>query len=109
MEQQHFFSAILSDDQSSNPCTASINSSFSCSAFIVFSFQTVHISSCNSTTTTKPFIRSVWGRLLLVTLFLAFCSADFYNWNRVFVRYCDGSSFTGDVEKVDPVSNTISL
>lgn len=29
---------------------------------------------------------------------------DFYNWNRVKIRYCDGSSFTGDVEKVDPVS-----
>lgn len=28
---------------------------------------------------------------------------DFYNWNRVAIRYCDGSSFTGDVEKVDPV------
>uniref|UniRef100_A0A7N0UG55 Pectin acetylesterase n=1 Tax=Kalanchoe fedtschenkoi TaxID=63787 RepID=A0A7N0UG55_KALFE len=26
---------------------------------------------------------------------------DFYNWNRVKVRYCDGSSFTGDVEEVD--------
>ncbi|KAG6476132.1 hypothetical protein ZIOFF_065368 [Zingiber officinale] len=31
--------------------------------------------------------------------------ADFYNWNRVKIRYCDGSSFTGDVEKVDPVTN----
>ncbi|KAJ1702785.1 hypothetical protein LUZ63_002564 [Rhynchospora breviuscula] len=30
---------------------------------------------------------------------------DFYNWNRVKVRYCDGSSFTGDVEKVDPKTN----
>lgn len=30
--------------------------------------------------------------------------ADFYNWNRIKVRYCDGSSFTGDVERVDPVS-----
>jgi len=30
---------------------------------------------------------------------------DFYNWNRVMVRYCDGSSFTGDVEEVDPGSN----
>ncbi|XP_042434484.1 pectin acetylesterase 8-like [Zingiber officinale] len=30
---------------------------------------------------------------------------DFYNWNRVKIRYCDGSSFTGDVEKVDPVTN----
>ncbi|CAH9137776.1 unnamed protein product [Cuscuta epithymum] len=30
---------------------------------------------------------------------------DFYNWNRVKVRYCDGSSFTGDVEAVDPKTN----
>lgn len=29
---------------------------------------------------------------------------DFYNWNRVKIRYCDGSSFTGDVEEVNPVS-----
>lgn len=26
----------------------------------------------------------------------------FYNWNKVKVRYCDGSSFTGDIETVDP-------
>ena len=25
------------------------------------------------------------------------CS-DFYNWNKVFVRYCDGASFSGDAE-----------
>ncbi|KAH7515004.1 hypothetical protein FEM48_Zijuj11G0150300 [Ziziphus jujuba var. spinosa] len=30
--------------------------------------------------------------------------ADFYNWNIIKVRYCDGSSFTGDVEAVDPGS-----
>lgn len=30
------------------------------------------------------------------------CS-DFYNWNRIKVRYCDGASFTGEVEAVDPV------
>lgn len=30
---------------------------------------------------------------------------DFYNWNRVYVRYCDGSSLTGDVETVDPATN----
>ncbi|XP_065005825.1 pectin acetylesterase 8-like isoform X2 [Musa acuminata AAA Group] len=30
---------------------------------------------------------------------------DFYNWNKVKVRYCDGSSFTGDVERVDPATN----
>ncbi|XP_060211192.1 pectin acetylesterase 8-like isoform X4 [Lycium barbarum] len=27
---------------------------------------------------------------------------EFYNWNRVRVKYCDGSSFMGDVEQVDP-------
>ncbi|XP_055806969.1 pectin acetylesterase 8-like [Solanum dulcamara] len=27
---------------------------------------------------------------------------EFYNWNRVSVRYCDGGSFLGDVEAVDP-------
>ncbi|CAL9051519.1 unnamed protein product [Musa banksii] len=30
---------------------------------------------------------------------------DFYNWNRIKIRYCDGSSFTGDVERVDPATN----
>jgi hypothetical protein len=31
------------------------------------------------------------------------CLTDFSNWNRVMVRYCDGSAFTGDVEEVDAV------
>ncbi|CAK9177180.1 unnamed protein product, partial [Ilex paraguariensis] len=30
---------------------------------------------------------------------------DFYNWNRIKVRYCDGASFTGDVEAVDRATN----
>ncbi|RRT74626.1 hypothetical protein B296_00025396 [Ensete ventricosum] len=30
--------------------------------------------------------------------------ADFYNWNKVKIRYCDGSSFTGDVDEVDPAT-----
>ncbi|XP_019164513.1 PREDICTED: pectin acetylesterase 8-like [Ipomoea nil] len=30
---------------------------------------------------------------------------DFYNWNRVYVPYCDGSSFTGDIEAPDSVTN----
>ncbi|KAI3804558.1 hypothetical protein L1987_26192 [Smallanthus sonchifolius] len=30
---------------------------------------------------------------------------DFYDWNRIKVRYCDGASFTGDVEEVDPKTN----
>ncbi|XP_015060712.1 pectin acetylesterase 8-like isoform X1 [Solanum pennellii] len=30
---------------------------------------------------------------------------DFYNWNKVFVRYCDGGAFTGDIENVDSATN----
>ncbi|KAM7459713.1 hypothetical protein LguiA_036707 [Lonicera macranthoides] len=30
---------------------------------------------------------------------------DFYNWNKIKVRYCDGASFTGDVETVNPATN----
>ncbi|XP_038982867.1 pectin acetylesterase 8-like isoform X3 [Phoenix dactylifera] len=30
---------------------------------------------------------------------------DFYNWNKVKIRYCDGSSFTGDIEAVNPATN----
>ncbi|KAK4434215.1 Pectin acetylesterase 8 [Sesamum alatum] len=30
---------------------------------------------------------------------------DFYNWNRVYVAYCDGSSFMGDVEAISPGTN----
>ncbi|KAK9175758.1 hypothetical protein WN944_027765 [Citrus x changshan-huyou] len=30
---------------------------------------------------------------------------DFYNWNRIEVKYCDGASFTGDLEAVDPATN----
>ncbi|XP_075522627.1 pectin acetylesterase 8-like [Primulina tabacum] len=29
---------------------------------------------------------------------------DFYDWNKVKVRYCDGSSFTGDIEAVNPAT-----
>nr|GMD87852.1 pectin acetylesterase 8-like [Ipomoea batatas] len=31
--------------------------------------------------------------------------ADFCSWNRVQVHYCDGSSFTGDVEEVNSTTN----
>ncbi|KAJ8754359.1 hypothetical protein K2173_002810 [Erythroxylum novogranatense] len=30
---------------------------------------------------------------------------DFYNWNRVKIRYCDGSSFTGDTQAVNHATN----
>ncbi|KAK7854192.1 pectin acetylesterase 7 [Quercus suber] len=34
---------------------------------------------------------------------------DFYNWNRIKIRYCDGASFTGDVEAVNPKSEVKRL
>ncbi|XP_019186385.1 PREDICTED: pectin acetylesterase 8-like [Ipomoea nil] len=30
---------------------------------------------------------------------------DFYSWNRVYIHYCDGSSYTGDVDTVNPATN----
>ncbi|MCE3215043.1 hypothetical protein HAX54_000608, partial [Datura stramonium] len=30
---------------------------------------------------------------------------DFYNWHKIMIRYCDGSSYTGDVESVDKATN----
>ncbi|GLT81046.1 hypothetical protein SLA2020_524540 [Shorea laevis] len=33
------------------------------------------------------------------------CNPEFYNWNRVKVRYCDGSSFTGNVAAINPATN----
>ncbi|KAL7160232.1 hypothetical protein ABFS83_01G079700 [Erythranthe nasuta] len=30
---------------------------------------------------------------------------DFYNWNRVYITYCDGASFMADIEEVDPETN----
>ncbi|KAK4373933.1 hypothetical protein RND71_004610 [Anisodus tanguticus] len=30
---------------------------------------------------------------------------DFYNWNKVIVAYCDGGSFIGNAEYVDPATN----
>ena len=29
-------------------------------------------------------------------------NSDFYNWNKVFIPYCDGASYSADVEEVDP-------
>ncbi|KAG8375262.1 hypothetical protein BUALT_Bualt10G0082200 [Buddleja alternifolia] len=30
---------------------------------------------------------------------------DFYNWNKVYIVYCDGSSFMSDIEEIDPETN----
>ncbi|EEC71941.1 hypothetical protein OsI_04755 [Oryza sativa Indica Group] len=34
-------------------------------------------------------------------------NSDFYNWNRVFIRYCDGASFSGDGEAQDQDGSTL--
>ncbi|KAL5220173.1 hypothetical protein ABZP36_024886 [Zizania latifolia] len=34
-------------------------------------------------------------------------NSDFYNWNKVVVRYCDGASFSGDAEAQDTDGSTI--
>jgi O-palmitoleoyl-L-serine hydrolase len=31
-------------------------------------------------------------------------SSDFYNWNTVVIRYCDGASFAGNAEGEDLVN-----
>ncbi|KAJ8527576.1 hypothetical protein K7X08_015027 [Anisodus acutangulus] len=51
------------------------------------------------------------SKLMMPFIFLGIFSKsksenpDFYNWNKVFVRYCDGGSFTGDIESVDLATN----
>jgi hypothetical protein len=39
-------------------------------------------------------------------LLLLFTHADFYNWNRVLVRYCDGGSFQGDADSPIQVTDS---
>ncbi|XP_070027696.1 pectin acetylesterase 7-like isoform X2 [Nicotiana sylvestris] len=55
----------------------------------------------------KEFIARIRLQIQVLVDFLFFYVkyADFYNWNKVFVRYCDGGAFTGDVEYVDHVTN----
>jgi hypothetical protein len=36
--------------------------------------------------------------MFVLPLFLIGTFLDFYNWNKVYVRYCDGASFSGDAE-----------
>ncbi|KAM0831737.1 hypothetical protein ACQ4PT_065336 [Festuca glaucescens] len=46
----------------------------------------------------RPFGAPPPPRVELTLLAGATEGADFYNWNRVYVRYCDGASFSGDAE-----------
>ncbi|KAK6158588.1 hypothetical protein DH2020_005902 [Rehmannia glutinosa] len=54
------------------------------------------------TSSTKNITASSFGGILSPNQTV---NPDFYNWNRVSIRYCDGSSFIGDVEEVDPETN----
>jgi hypothetical protein len=45
-----------------------------------------------------------WASSLISFLTFDTC-LDFYNWNKVFVRYCDGASFAGDSQLEDQVSD----
>lgn len=68
---------------------------------------------CNNATTCLARTKDRLGSSKLMTTSYTFSgilsnqakyNPDFYNWNRIKVRYCDGSSYTGDVEAVDPVN-----
>ncbi|XP_074270393.1 pectin acetylesterase 8-like isoform X2 [Silene latifolia] len=68
---------------------------------------------CNNATTCLDRSHSAFGSSKLMSTNYNFTgilsneskhNPDFYNWNRVEVRYCDGSSYTGDVEAVDPIT-----
>ncbi|KAJ7943970.1 Pectin acetylesterase [Quillaja saponaria] len=69
---------------------------------------------CNNVTTCLSRISTRLGSSKLMVKQVAFSgmlsnkqkfNPDFYNWNRIKVRYCDGASFTGDVEAVNPATN----
>ncbi|KAK3007717.1 hypothetical protein RJ639_014250 [Escallonia herrerae] len=69
---------------------------------------------CNNETTCLARINTRLGSSKQMVKQLAFSgilsnkpqfNPDFYNWNKIKVRYCDGASFTGDVEAVNPATN----
>lgn len=86
MEKQIPFSGILSNRAEENP-----------GSFLELRTQFI----CTNLTFPLP-----WPTKKIVISFLpsyfltwgGFSYADFFNWNRVKVRYCDGASFAGDSE-----------
>lgn len=87
MVKQLAFSGILANKPQFNPGAIYF---LICQVFIHLNYLVLNLSSVFSLSKLK-----YWS---------LFEFSDFYNWNRVKVRYCDGASFTGDVEAVDPVS-----
>lgn len=85
MAKQLAFSGLLGNKAQFNPGKFSFPSTL---LYMFFSF----------------FLVIAYDRMYLKSQTLViFKPPDFYNWNRVKVRYCDGSSFTGDVAAVNPV------
>lgn len=76
MEKAIPFTGILSNNAQENPGFHSTET--------IWSFWTTPIM-------LKRICLTVWLILFLMI-------ADFFNWNRVKIRYCDGASFTGDSE-----------
>ena len=46
----------------------------------------------------KNYTLSLNSRMSSVLIWMFCCSADFFNWNRVKLLYCDGASFMGNSE-----------
>ncbi|KAG5589178.1 hypothetical protein H5410_039692 [Solanum commersonii] len=66
---------------------------------------------CNNATTCLERTKTRLGSSKLMLMTVSFSgilsnkpefNPDFYNWNRIRIKYCDGSSFTGDVAAADP-------
>lgn len=79
MEKEIPFTGILSNKAEENPGFPSIELTIWSAQILLFFFFLV-----------------IGIAVLLMFLFLMF--VDFFNWNRVKLRYCDGASFTGDSE-----------
>lgn len=45
----------------------------------------------------------------MVLVVVCLSSADFFNWNRVKLRYCDGASFSGDGQNQVCITKCLSL
>jgi hypothetical protein len=71
-----------------------------------FSFSGSTATTCNQTHVNKrvSLVICSWSSSLISFHTFNTC-LDFYNWNKVFVRYCDGASFAGDSQLEDQVSD----
>lgn len=87
MERQVRFSGILSSDPAQNPGNFSITYLFSAS----ISF-------------THLILKLISTELVSFNLMSFAHALDFFSWNKVKIRYCDGASFAGHAESEFKVS-----